>query len=60
VRKRRYLLSKKLDDYEHPAARLPGEVNDDDDVDRHVDESPMIHHGRVIIFIFCMLFTTTK
>jgi hypothetical protein len=39
VRKRRYLLNKKLDNYAHPTATLTEERNED----RNVDEVPVMH-----------------
>jgi hypothetical protein len=45
VRKRRYLLNKKLDDYVQPTATL----TEEGDEDGHVDETPMMHQGRANI-----------
>jgi hypothetical protein len=45
VRKQRYLLNKKLEDYAHPTATL----TEDGDEDGHVNEAPVMHQGRVII-----------
>jgi hypothetical protein len=46
VGKRRYLLSKKLDDYAHPVATLAEEGDDDG----RVDEAPAtMYQGRAII-----------
>jgi hypothetical protein len=41
VRRRRFLLNKKLDDYAHPTATLTEERNEDG----HVDDAPVMHQG---------------
>jgi hypothetical protein len=50
VSKRRYLLSKKLNDYSHQAATLTEEGDEDGHVeDGHVNEAPMMHQRWTII-----------